>query len=130
MPRFFFPFIRLMSRLSRPFSFLTIAEFKPTLEDQIYFRDYKFKLSNWVRYTGVIDYRDWTMMYVSLEMKNNVWTKCVTVNSFILQCVELPVADNEANFECPLDMIPEGMLESVEVYTEVLLAPLEFSAQK
>jgi len=130
MPRFFFPYFRFLSRLSRPFSFLTIAELKPTIEDQIYFSDYKFRYTNWVRYTGTIDYKDWTMMYISLEMKNKMWTKCVTVNSFIRQCVEMAADDGEANVESPLDLLPEGMLESVEVYTEVLLAPLEFTAQK
>ena len=69
-------------------------------------------------------------MYISLEMKNKMWTKCVTVNSFIRQCVEMAADDGEANVESPLDLLPEGMLESVEVYTEVLLAPLEFTAQK
>jgi len=70
------------------------------------------------------------MMYISLEMKNKMWTKCVTVNSFIRQCVEMAADDSEAGVESPLDLLPEGMLESVEVYTEVLLAPLEFTAQK
>lgn len=74
------------------------------------------------------------MLYISLEIKDNKWTKCATVNSMPGDCFVKPVDDSEDSLfpdvESPLDGIPEDMLESVEVYTEVLLAPLEFSAQK
>ena len=83
-----------------------------------------------MRYTASVDYKDWTMLYFSLEVKNNKWTKCITVNSFPMTCFEIPVTASETDFAGPLDILPEAMLESVEVHTEVLLAPLEFSAQK
>jgi len=115
IPRFFFPYFRLMSRLSRPFSFLEVAERVPTMEDQINFRDNHFP-SIYVPYTGVVDCKDWTMFYVSFEMKNDKWIKCATVNLFPSTYRELTITASEARLESTLDVLPEEMVESVEVY--------------
>jgi len=118
MPRFFFPYFRLMSRLSRPFSFLEVAELKPTIEDHIIFLDNHFG-KIFVRYTGVVDYKDWTMFYVSFEMKNNKWIKCATINSFPSTCHESTITASQASLQSPLDVLPEEMVESIDVNTEV-----------
>ena len=61
------------------------------------------------------------MLYVSFEMKNNKWTKCATVNSFPSTCAETTITASEASLQSPLDVLPEEMVESVEVYTEVYI---------
>ena len=58
MPRYFFPHLRLISRLAKPFLLLTVAETKPLVEDQMDFIDYALG-RNFVRFTASIDYRDW-----------------------------------------------------------------------
>jgi len=56
------------------------------------------------------------MFYVSFEMKNDKWIKCATVNLFPSTCRELTITASEARLESTLDVLPEEMVESVEVY--------------
>jgi len=129
MPRFFFPHFRLFSRLARPFLWLMVAELKPTVEDQINFYDVHRQYMQ-LAYTANIDYRDWTMYYFSMELKDNEWTMCMTVNAMIPNCYQIAAADTDTSEEGPLQLQPEELMEAVEVYTELLMAPIEFTAQK
>jgi len=56
MPRFFFPYLRLTSRLSRPFALAILGELFPLKEDQFDFYDWRLQ-RNFLRYTGTIDYK-------------------------------------------------------------------------
>jgi len=85
MPRFFKPFIRLMSRLSRPFSLLQVGERSPELEDQIDFIDWRMGRSL-QRATAMHDFKDWTMLFFSHEFDGTSWTKCITVNAISMTC--------------------------------------------
>ena len=146
MPRFFFPYIRLTSRLSRPFTIATIGEKIPIKEDQLDFLDWRFG-RQFIRFTGNVDYKDWTMLYLSWEFDGSRWTKCMTVNNKAQKCYcpkpcchppipeqscpdNAPPLDIDENAESPIDALPENFLEAVEANTEVLLAPLEFTAQR
>ena len=130
MPRFFFPHFRFMSRLARPFTWLTTSEVKPRVEDQLNFLEKKFMFNPHFRFTANTDYRDWTMYYFSMELKDNEWTKCVTLNANPLTCYKETAKATETSAEGPLQLQPEELMEAVEVYTEVLMAPIEFTAQK
>jgi hypothetical protein len=74
------------------------------------------------------------MIYSTIGIMDNKWTKFATANSMPGECFVKPVDDSENSLfpdvKSPLNGIPEDMLESVEVYTKVLLVPPEFSAKK
>jgi len=134
MPRFFFPYFRLFSRLARPFLWLMITEYKPRVEDQINFytshQNPLLKKDPSHPFTANTDYRDWTMYYLSMELKDNEWTKCQTVNAMSPTCLTGTATDTDTSEEGPLQLQPEELMEAVEVYTELLMAPIEFTAQK
>ena len=129
MPRFFFPFIRLISRLSTPFYFLSFSEGNPKKVDAMWVFDWL--RSSFTLGTTNIDYKDWTMLYHSHEFDGTEWTKCYTVNAFPLNCVKLVRDDaRDGDAKSPIDPLPAEFLEAIEVDSEVLLAPLEFTARK
>ena len=129
MPRFFFPHFRLMTRLAKPIMLLTVAELKPMVEDQIDFYDSKFG-RKFQQFTANTDYRDWTMYYFSMELKNNEWIKCITLNAAPMTCYSEPADAAETMQKGPIQLLPEEFMESLEVYTELMIAPIEFTAQK
>lgn len=126
-----------MSRLSRPFSLLQVGERSPELEDQIDFIDWRMGRSL-QRATAMHDFKDWTMLFFSHEFDGTSWTKCITVNAISMTCAGapssgmLPGNDIDVTVEghAPIDALPEEFLEAIEVNTKVLLAPIEFTAQK
>ena len=70
------------------------------------------------------------MLYFSMELKDGKWKKCVMVNALTPKCYIIDKEDGEDEEEGPLQLQPEETLEAVEVYTEVLMAPIEFTSQR
>ena len=132
MPRFFFPFLRLMSRLARPFTLMSYSELKPFFESNLWFYSYGWGSmhSHYISETANVDYRDWHMTYFSVEVHDGQKTNCIALNALPMTCKTRKAAENEIDEDGPLQSFPEEILESVEIYTEVLLAPIEFTSQK
>jgi len=82
--------------------------------------------------TALFNYKDWTRLYISWEKRDDgIWYKCITINAKPLTCyVATPQTDSVKQAVGPFDYLPTDFVESIEVHTEVLLAPIEFTSQQ
>ena len=127
-----------------------MGEQQPGYEDQLDFYDWRMG-RRVIRNTGTENYKDWTMLYFSWEFDGTTWTRCQSLNAKKRDCycnteqwtlleestcpgvtpeqrAERPGIDENA--ESPIDALPQEFLEAIETNTEMLLAPIEFSAHK
>jgi hypothetical protein len=131
MPRFFFPFLRLMTRKEgRVATLVTMGDRRPNLVDLFAVFDAYFSFS-FLLNSALFDYTDWTRIYVSWEKRaDGIWYKCIAINAKAVTCVPKPPPTGHEQADGPFDYLPEDLLESVEVHTEVLLGPIEFTSQR
>ena len=81
--------------------------------------------------SALFDYTDWTRLYASWEKRaDGTWYKCLTVNAMRRMCDVTPPPKGYEQADGPFDYLPEDLLESLEVHTEVLLGPIEFTSQR
>ena len=132
MPKFFFPFLRMVGRREgRPITIVQMHDRDPRAADFFGVKDAFFG-SHLILNTALFNYRDWTRLYFSWEKRDDgKWYKCIAINAKALTCYEVTLQKSfPEQAEGPFDYLPENLVESIEVQTEVLLAPIEFTSQK
>jgi len=95
-------------------------------------RDAFFESTALILNTALFDDKNWTRLYISWEQQDDgKWNRCVVINAKALTCYEAKLKKSvPEQAEGPFDYLPEDLVESIEVHTEVLLAPIEFTSQK
>ena len=132
MPKFFFPFFRIVVRREgRPITIVQMHDRDPRAEDFFVVKDAFFR-THLILNTALFNYRDWTRFDISWEKRDDgKWYKCITINAKALTCYEATLQESfPQQAEGPFDYLPDDFVESIEVHTEVLLAPIEFTSQK
>lgn len=130
MPANFWFAVNLYSSLVPPLVLSHWHEIQPDLEPWMDARSTVLDDQGWVDWrrapiwpTTSVDYTEWSMMHMQLQKHNGKFRLCATLNSLPMECTE--------NLGPPAfqKWSPAAIMRGVELSTEMLVSPFEFSTQ-
>mmetsp|Transcript_924 Transcript_924/g.2032 ORF Transcript_924/g.2032 Transcript_924/m.2032 type:complete len:1682 (-) Transcript_924:65-5110(-) len=126
MPGTFWQHVSLISQLAPAYTLADVSEQAPQREDQlrVWYPAPTGGTAQQQPLTGSVDYRDWSFYYTSTEdtepYRGDARSRiCIALNNFPQLCRTVPRLTE-----------PEAFLQAVELTTEGMMSPVEFSTEK